>query len=186
MSGLIQIEDIFKSNYTQLYRTAYNIIRNDKAAEDIVQEVFLKLWQKKDALDHVQDHKSYLFRSTINASIDFLKQSRKVIPISNTNLAEQEGNDTAENSLNQKELEAAIEKALNNLPPRCKVIFVLSRFEGMKYKEIAVHLNISIKTVENQMGIALEKMRTELKPYLTAEFIGLLTTAGISLIFYFL
>src|SRR5690606_3853531 len=75
------------------------------------------------------------------------------------------------NSMVTQELEQRLDHAINSLPPKCRAIFVLSRFEEMKYQEIANHLDISVKTVENQMGIALEKIRNSMAPYLRGEFL---------------
>jgi RNA polymerase sigma-70 factor, ECF subfamily len=164
-------EEVFKSHHRVLCSIANNIVKNPKAAEDIVQDVFLKLWQKKDELVIHSNLKGYLYRSTANAAIDYLRNNKNVIPLRKVVFSEKTDDVNAEAYMIKKELEDSIEKALRLLPPKCKAIFVLSRFEGMKYKEIAGHLNISVKTVENQMGIALEKMRSELKPFLTKEYL---------------
>jgi RNA polymerase sigma-70 factor (ECF subfamily) len=178
----LQFEQLFKANFRLLCNIANNIVKNERAAEDIVQDVFLKLWQKKDELKIHSNLLGYLYRATANASIDYLKHNRNVIPLKQT-IHYQKTDDNAETAVMRKELEKNIEKAMRTLPPKCKAIFVLSRFEGMKYKEIAEHLNISVKTVENQMGIALDKLRTELKPYLTREFLSNFTKMGLAFIF---
>ncbi|MCE3259059.1 MAG: hypothetical protein K0S12_700 [Bacteroidetes bacterium] len=170
-SPSLDFEKLFKSHYTLLCNVTFRIIKDEQAAEDIVQEVFLKLWQRKDRLEDVVNFKAYLVRAVTNASIDHLKNNRSVMALTRVNDEDRKA-DNAEQAIIQKELEARIERALQLLPPKCRAIFVLSRHEGMKYKEIAEHLQISVKTVENQMGIALEKMRNELKPYLTREFIS--------------
>ncbi|MGZ3900627.1 MAG: RNA polymerase sigma-70 factor [Bacteroidia bacterium] len=162
-------EKIFKTQFPVLCDVAFKIIKNKKAAEDIVQDVFLKLWQSKHKLGVMGNHNGYLYRCTINASIDFLKNNKRVIPFDNScqNLCD---TSNGEKRMLEKELETCIEKAMSGLPPKCRAIFVLSRHEGMKYREIAGHLQISVKTVENQMGIALSRLREELRPYLTREF----------------
>jgi RNA polymerase sigma-70 factor, ECF subfamily len=167
----LQFEQLFKSHYKLLCNISNNIVKNSRAAEDIVQDVFMKLWQKKDELQIHSNIGGYLYRATTNASIDYLKQNSNVISLKQVNYY-QATDDAAEKNVMQKELQKSIDKALRNLPPKCRAIFVLSRFEGMKYKEIAQHLGLSVKTVENQMGIALDKLKTELKPFLTREFIS--------------
>jgi RNA polymerase sigma-70 factor, ECF subfamily len=162
-------ESIFKSQFATLCNIAFNITKNKKAAEDIVQDIFLKLWKNKHRIEAIDNYKGYLYRSVTNASIDYLKQNKNTIPVA----AQREIVSPASNGEKQmmeKELAVKIEKALLSLPPKCRAIFVLSRHEGMKYREIAEYLEISVKTVENQMGIALGKLREELKPYLTREF----------------
>jgi len=182
---VLQFEDTFRSHYGILCNAANNIIKNKMAAEDIVQEVFLKLWERKDRSSISLNLKGYLYRATINKAIDYLHEARKILPLKDTD-ASSGMVDTMPNTIENRQLEESIDLALNKLPPKCKAIFSLSRFEGMKYAEIAKHLDISIKTVENQMGIALEKLRNELKPYLTREFISLIATATISLALYLL
>ncbi|MCE3226415.1 MAG: polymerase sigma-70 factor [Bacteroidetes bacterium] len=171
-------EDLFKTHYSALCNLAYNITKNEEAAEDIAQDVFLKMWQRRNNLQDIVNIKSYLFRAVANASIDYLKNNKNVIRL-NPNDDVQPSAD-GEDAVIRKELEARIERALRLLPPKCRAIFVMSRHEGMKYKEIAEQLGISVKTVENQMGIALEKMRNELKPYLTKEFISTTTKTAVS------
>jgi RNA polymerase sigma-70 factor, ECF subfamily len=179
----LHFEQLFKTQFKLLCNISNNIIKNERAAEDIVQEVFLKLWQKKDELTIHTNYMGYLYRATANASIDYLKNNKNVIPLKQVVYNQKANDENAETAMVSKELEKSIERALRLLPPKCKAIFVLSRYEGMKYKEIATHLGISVKTVENQMGIALEKMRTELKPYLTKEFLASVAKRGISLLF---
>jgi len=162
-------EHLFLTRFPVLCNVAFRITRNKKAAEDIVQDVFLKLWQNKHKFADLENYNGYLYRCTANAAIDYLKNYRNIIP-----LDVQRPNGSAvsngERLMMEKELEHEIEKAMSNLPPKCRAIFVLSRYEGMKYREIAEHLEISLKTVENQMGIALSKLREHLQPYLTREF----------------
>jgi RNA polymerase sigma-70 factor (ECF subfamily) len=134
--------------------------------------MFLKLWKKKKDIKIESSLKGYLFKAASNSAINYLQSQRKLKI--KEELTEQINNSQIiEESLNYdgRELQIRIEVALNKLPPKCKVIFLLSRQEGMKYQEIADELDISIKTVENQMGIALKKMKEELAPYLTKEFL---------------
>jgi RNA polymerase sigma-70 factor (ECF subfamily) len=173
----LQFEEIFRTYYGALHRVANNIVRDAPAADDIVQDVFIAYW--KQDRSGIRDPRNYLYRSTINAAFDFLKRHRSLVPVA-LDRKMVPAYDHVEKAFDAKELEERIRIALERLPPRCKVIFALSRFEDMSYREIAEHLGISAKTVENQMGIALAKLREELKPFLTREFIHLLTTAGAS------
>lgn len=154
-----------------LRNAAENIIDDHDAAHDVVQEVFVKLWHKKDEVGAILNIKAYLFRSVINSSLTYLENNKNKIKTDDFRLASQGSTDS---KLMAQELEGKIQLALNALPPKCKAIFVLSRFEGLKNKEIAEYLNLSLKTVENQMGIALKRMKEDLKPYLTREFLVML------------
>lgn len=174
---------IFKSNYNAMCNISYIILKDKDSAKDVVQEVFIKLWAMAGKIDSITNVKGYLYRATTNASINYLTQKKKTQSLHKVSLTLIHN---SEERTTIKELEDKIEKALNKLPPKCKAIFVLSRFEGMKYKEIADHLDISIKTVKNQMVIALDKMREDLKPYLTKEFLSFTFAIGLAYLVRFL
>jgi len=178
MPTLENFEALFKSNYTKLCRVADNIVRNKEAAEDIVQEVFTKAWDKKDTLAVHTSVEHYLRKATANASLNYLESRKRIVPFNERISSAQI--DTGDR-LSLKEFEKIVFHAIESLPPKCKTVFVLSRFENMKYQEIADHLDISVKTVENQMSKALRLLREDLKPYLTKEFVATLIAAGISL-----
>lgn len=180
----IQYEELFTSNHKNLCRLANRIVNNKAGAEDIVQDVFLKVWNSRETIQTDRPLEGYLYTATTNAALNYLeslsrlnKFRKEFVP------ANEEG--TSQN-ISVKELQAEFQKALDRLPPKCKVIFILSRFEGQRYKQIAEQLNISVKTVENQMGKALEIMREELKPFLTREFLVVAATAGLSALLRFL
>lgn len=161
-----EFELIYRAHYSKLRNAVENIISDEDASHDIVQEVFLKLWQKKDDLHLILNVKAYLFKAVINASISYLENNKKQAQVSDINVFSNERTDEA---LLQKELEAKIHTAINKLPAKCKAIFVLSRYENLSYKEIAIYLDISAKTVENQMGIAIKRLHEDLKIYLSKE-----------------
>lgn len=176
-------ETLYKEHYNTLCNTADNIVRNEDESHDIVQEVFLKFWNKKSEHDTIVNKKAYLVKSVINASLTYLEKNKRTISLNKLNV---KASETSDSPLKQKELENKIQAALEQLPPKCRTIFALSRFEEMKYKEIAEHLGISVKTVENQMGIALKKMRQELSPYISKEFMAIIISIGIVLLVRFL
>ncbi|MBA3680703.1 MAG: RNA polymerase sigma-70 factor [Bacteroidetes bacterium] len=161
-----QFEIIYRTYYNTLRNVVENIINDKDASHDVVQEVFLKLWRKRDELDLILDKRSYLFRSSINASITYLEHNKHCVQLTDV-IA---GTENADSTILTKELELKVQIALDKLPPKCKAIFILSRFENMKYKEIAAFLDVSEKTIENQIGIALKRMRDDLKRYLTKGF----------------
>lgn len=183
-ASITSFEETFKLHYKALCNAANKILDDKDASEDVVQDVFLKLWAKKEDTAIIQSIKSYLYRATINTSLNYLESNKKVIRLQPADELKQFVN--AGEELQHKELEVKINEAINQLPPKCKVIFVLSRYEGMKYQQIADHLGISIKTVENQMGKALQMLRERLKPFLTHEFIAVATTVGLAAILSFL
>lgn len=180
----IQYEELFRSNHKNLCRLANRIVNDKAGAEDIVQDIFLKVWNSRDSIQTDRPLDGYLYTATTNAALNYLEslnrlnKFRKEFQPSNTENASQ--------NITSKELQAEFQKALDRLPPKCKVIFALSRFEELRYKQIAEQLNISIKTVENQMGKALEIMREELRPFLTREFLIVAATVGLSALLRFL
>jgi len=132
-------------------------------SRSLVQQVFVDLWVKREKLNVHSSPKSYLYHSVKNRSIDYLRKEKKNIPV----------NESCENIelipfrdlVEEAELNDKINIAINKLPDKCREIFILCRFENLKYSDIAKKLNISVKTVEMQMGIALKKMRDNLSDY---------------------
>jgi RNA polymerase sigma-70 factor (ECF subfamily) len=179
MAGLPDtFEEMYRTYYRMLRNAAANIIGDLDASHDIVQEVFLKLWHRREELHAILNPKAYLYRSVINSSITFLENNK---PKTGLNELKLEAGSKSDSNVMMKELEIKLQAALDNLPPKCKAIFVLSRFEGLKNKEIAETLGLSLKTVENQMGIALKKLRDDLRSYMNDEFFSLILAAGASL-----
>lgn len=176
-------EHLFRSNHKSLCRTANYIVNDHDGAEDIVQDAFLNVWNLRDSIQP-ESLVGYLYRATTNGALNYIEKNKRFSQfIGELKPVVQPDGSTA---LAEKELKASIQKAMDKLPPKCKVIFVLSRFGQMRYKQIALHLDISVKTVENQMGKALEIMREELKPFLTKEFLVIAISAGLTALFHFL
>lgn len=173
------IEQLFKLHYASMCKTVYKIVKDEAIAEDIVQDVFFNFWKKKDTLNITTSVAAYLKRSAANAGIDYLRKKR---PTSDNALDIDEpiyqhlavDSSESDENIRTEELSNRIEAALELLPPRCKEVFMLNRFEDMSYKEVAETLNISVKTVENQMGKALKILRVELKDYLPFLIVWLL------------
>jgi RNA polymerase sigma-70 factor (ECF subfamily) len=167
-----KIELLFKEHHAFLCNVAYNIVLDSDAAKDIVQEVFMKLWEKKENIEFGPAIKSYLFKATTHHALNYIENFKKTGKWKEAllkNISESSARDATD--LEVQELENRVRLAIEKLPPKCKMIYLMSRQEGLKYAQIADTMNLSVKTVENQMGIALEKLRTELKPYLTREFL---------------
>ena len=138
---------------------------SEEEAKNLVQDVFLKFWNHRKKINIRNSVRSYLFTSIKNKCIDHLKQEKKSFNLNEDFIAETKSDVTFETFV-LKELEDLFEASLNKLPERCREIFELSRFEGLKNKEIAAKLNLSEKTVENQMTKALRILKKELKDYL--------------------
>lgn len=164
-------EDVFRRLFEPLCRYANSIVKDDAIAEETVQQVFLRLWEKATMLQQQQDLKPYLYRAVYNTCINHLKHKRVQMAYTqfaaHNTLPHTHPDGTGER-LNSKELEARIATAINQLPEQCRRVFEMSRFQHLTYQEIADELDISIKTVEAQMGKALKWMRTQLADYLTA------------------
>lgn len=155
-------EAVFRQFYTPLCKTVYRISLDKQATEDIVQDLFVKLWNTKDSVSINTSLKSYLYRAAINATFNYLEKNKKLIALEAGLEHFEPASNTVDEQLAFKELQDLTEKALNALPPACRTVFVLSREEELSYKEIAEMLNISVKTVENQMIKALRIIREKL------------------------
>jgi len=167
LTDISKLEELFKMHYASLCNVSVNIVHDRAAAEDVVQDVFLKIWNKRDKLVINTSLKGYLFRSTINTSLNYIESNKRNVPIQKE-LAEdiQSTVSKVEDQLVAIELQEKLSQSINMLPPKCKQVFMLSRFEGMKYNEIAEYMGISVKTVENQMSKALKRLRRYLHNYL--------------------
>ncbi len=159
-------ESAFKTHFKGLHSYACTIIKDDVMAEEMVQNVFYRLWKNKESLGVHQSLAAYLYKSVHNESLNYLKHLKvrsayEKYAMGNTSYA---GNAT--DRVRLKDLQHHLDIALNELPEQCRTIFQLSRFEELKYLEIADRLGISVKTVENQMGKALKILRARLADFL--------------------
>lgn len=160
-------EKVFKTYFNSLYNYACTILKNESAAEEVVQQVFFKIWEKREMLPDETMLKAYLYRAVHNESLNSIKRQKVRAGYQMYALRSTEqyaGN--AASKVNMAALQHELHKAMNCLPEQCRTIFQMSRFEDKKYKEIADELNISPKTVENQMGKALKILRTKLADFL--------------------
>ena len=162
-----KLENLFSTYHALLCNIANNMVNDRAAAEDIVQEVFLNLWRKRNEVDWNAPMKGYVYRATTNGALNWLEKTKRLVSFDEA-INEQTAlvSNDVEDKINEKELQTKIKEAIARLPSKCKAIFVLNRYEGLKYKQIAEHLEISVKTVENQISIALDKLRKDLDPYL--------------------
>ena len=138
------------------------LTRDRMVGEEIAQDVLLELWRRRDSLVIEESAKAYLVRATRNRALNHLRHERVRKSAEPHLLASATPMPQANSLAAERELDSAIVNALNELPPRCREVFELSRVHGLKYSEIASTLGISIKTVETQMGRALKTMRERL------------------------
>ena len=160
-------ERVFKTHYKNLHAYAFTMLRDGDEAEEMVQQVFFKLWERSERLSFSGSVAAYLYRAVHNESLNFLKH-QKVKAGHQLHVAYSMKNKSehSQGKMISKELEIKFREALNELPEQCRTVFQLSRFEDLKYKEIADTLDISVKTVENHMGKALKLLRTKLVDFL--------------------
>jgi len=159
---------IFNYYYSGLCAYSLKYISDKETVEDIVQDFFVSLWVKRNHLNINTSLKSYLFVSVKNRCLDYLKHHkvREKFNLLSLNESEESGDSGNYNMYIELELRVALDTALEKLPPRCREIFELSRFRGFKNQEIAEKLNISRRTVELQISLALKTLRVELKDFL--------------------
>ena len=164
----ISFEKLFKEYFIVLCSFANKYIHDPDEAKDIVHQVYMNLWEKRKEIRINQSIRSYLYTSVHNRCLNYIRDHKKFIyddyPDSKENLNPFIG---SSDYLEAEELRSHIYKVLYELPEGCRTIFTLSRFEGKKYKEIALELGISIKTVETQMSKALKHMKSKLIKYIT-------------------
>jgi RNA polymerase sigma-70 factor (ECF subfamily) len=160
---------IFRAWYPSLVRAAESLVRSRAVAEEVVQDVMLELWKRRENIATDSSPQAYLFQSTRNRSLNYLRHQR-VERDAEPQLSRDEGVDSTAHSLVvEEEIHVAMKRAVDRLPVRCREVFELSRTHQLKYSEIAEVLGISIKTVEAQMGKALRILREELAPWLSAK-----------------
>jgi len=158
---------IFTKYYSDLVRFSFGFTRNSDSSEEIVQEVFLKLWENRSTLDIHTSLKSYLLKNVQNRSIDSLRHATitnkyAAVVLDHPLLSQ---NDT-EDYILFSELEASFNQAMENMPALYAEVFRLSRIETLNYQEIASKLGVSVRTVEVRISKALSLLRAELKDYL--------------------
>ena len=163
---------LFDRYYKYLLVTAYAYVKDENTSKDLTQDVFFEIWKKRKTLD-ISNVKAYLRRAAVNKSLNYLKAQR---------MNYQDGDDSfdlpfdteVQEKLEASQLQKVINTAIENLPDRCRVVFALRRFEELSVKEIAAQLEISPKTVENQLTKALKILRSAVAPYVSGGLISFL------------
>ncbi len=173
--GDVKIYDyLFHLYYSGMVVFVEKYIPDRAVAEDIVQEFFVKLWANRERLRIMNGLKAYFFTSLKNRCIDHLRHEATKGKAEKQLLEKLQEVNNEQNLLIESELLAQINAAIEKLPPVCREIFVLNRFDGLKPAEIAEIKGISIRTVETHIGKALKMLRKELSAYLPASLIAIL------------
>ncbi len=154
-------KDLFNALYPRLVSYSFKYVKNEFAAEEVVEDCLVTLWEKREDLAHIDDIKPYLYTMVRNASFKYLEKKKRVISL------DQKHHDSAvmiEQDIIEEEVHAVIlYQALETLPPKCRKVFELSCLKGLKYKDIAKDLDISLNTVKSQRSRAIELLKKQLK-----------------------
>ena len=145
----------FRKLYLPLGMYALKIVEDAQEAEDIVEDAFMKVWQRIEKGDNIENFRAYMYRSVRNECISFLRNKKEFVEFENIPEIDDETIDTSER-------DAKIWKAIEELPEKCREIFLLSKRDGLSNEEIAIEMGISVKTVKNQMTKAFSRLREAL------------------------
>ena len=156
---------LFDRYYKYLLVTAYAYVKDNNTIRDLAQDVFFEIWKKRKTLN-INNVKAYLRRAVINKSLNYIKAQRLNFEETNDSFDLPEKSNVQE-QLEANQLQAVINEAIDRLPERCRVVFALRRFEGLSLKEIAAKMDISPKTVENQLTKAMKILRKAVEPYIS-------------------
>ncbi|MBI1184163.1 RNA polymerase sigma-70 factor [bacterium] len=167
LSSKTAFEELFRSMYSRLCAYAYQYLKSSEEAEELVQDVFFMLWEKRHSIQIDSSVSAYLFSTVRNRSLNVLSHLKVVAR--HEQEAVQHADLETQGGYEQEELGQLIALAVDKLPIERRKVFYMSKYEGKKYLEIAEELGISVKTVENQMGKALKFLRQEL-----AELVSLI------------
>ncbi|TYR36477.1 RNA polymerase sigma-70 factor [Sphingobacterium phlebotomi] len=169
---------IFDSYYQLLGAYIYKITESKEAAEEIVQEVFIKIWEKREILGEIDSFKAYLFILSKNKTVDYLRAiaKKRVQQLAVLQQMKEESY-TMDSVSPLEEYNLIIEKAVSKLPPQQQKVYHLSRYEKLKYEEIALHMGISKETVKKHMKLALAFLKQQVKMQIQNMNLGLLFVA---------
>jgi RNA polymerase sigma-70 factor (ECF subfamily) len=156
---------IFKEYYKSLSQFSYSFIKDQDKAESLVQEVFIKLWEKRETLTSIDNFLSYLMVMVRNISIDYLRKEKTSLKVY-LKIRPEESVNTTEEQVSKNEFEEKVLKSVMKLPERCRIAFELSRFDSLTNKEIAEEMKITVKGVEALIGRSLKLLRSELVEFL--------------------
>lgn len=156
------MEALFREFYGPLGRVIKRVVRDQDATEDLLQDVFARVWNQRASIEIGTSWRAYLHRAALNAALRYQERAGRSVALDDAPPTVEPHAPDSLADLHHAEAQEAVAAALSHLPPQCRTVFELSRFEEMSYREIADTLEISPKTVENQMGKALRLMREHL------------------------
>jgi RNA polymerase sigma-70 factor, ECF subfamily len=158
------LEAVFRAHYQAMCAVVRRIVFAPDIAEELVQDVFLRLWAKRETLSEIDSLRTYLYRAARNTALNHLRRRKleNAFEEKETAKGEPAASEATDDSATADELAGAVREAIGRLPDRCREIFLMSRDGGLTYGQIASELGISIKTVETQMGRALRSLRMSL------------------------
>jgi len=156
-------DTLFKKYYAYLCMIVYRMIQDKSAAEDVVQDVMLELWKKRESIEIKNAVKSYLHRSVRNKTLNRIRDNRMKFEGDEQLLEVPSGESSPIQMMQGEDLAQTLQKTYEKLPEKCRIVFSLVKYEGLSYKEAAEQLEISVKTVENQISKALKIFREVLK-----------------------
>lgn len=160
------LKQLFDDHYEMVCQSIYRFVPDTSTAEDLAQEVFLRFWEKRHKIQINSSVGAYIRRMAINEGLGYLRRNKRWEQTAFEPGDEPGVDDSAEEQFLHQEMQANVTAAINQLPPKCRMVFQLSRYEELTYREIADQMEISVKTVENQMGKALRVLRGKLQQYL--------------------
>ena len=161
-----QFEHLFKLHFVPLCKYAHQYVPDVDTAQDICQKVFIALWEKREQIDPKKSIKSYLFTAVRNRCLNYIRDNKKYrSQVLDLDCGDFDIVNTEEEDYDLEALQARIKTALETLPEKCRLVFEMSRFQNMKYREIVEELNIAQKTVEAHMSKAMKLLRIQLKDY---------------------
>jgi RNA polymerase sigma-70 factor, ECF subfamily len=162
-------EASFYAHFEPLHRYACTLLRNPEQAQDVVQSTFVKWWEAGTAIQNLEEARKYLYTAVYNTSLNAIRNEKSQKARTEDYKLQLHEAKTPTDALVVEELNNRINVSIDALPTQCKTIFCMSRFEGKTYGTIANELNLSIKTVETQMGKALRILREKLAGYVPAN-----------------
>lgn len=164
--GEMAFKELFSISFPYLARFAFSFVNSREKSEEIASDVLIALWNKRNSLGHIDDLKLYLYKSTKNTSLNYIKKQRRnptYALTENRELWMKATDATPEQILISAELQKKIQMAIQQLPGKCRQIYKLIKEDGLKYKEVAGLLQLSVKTVEAQMAIAMKRLYASLR-----------------------
>ncbi|MRG45559.1 RNA polymerase sigma-70 factor [Chitinophaga sp. SYP-B3965] len=185
---------LFRLLYDRLLRFCMQYVYSREAAEEIVSDVFVKIWNRRKELMSISNLEVYLFVAVKNHALNYLQQysSLRITPI-DTGLSQLSGPADPEKEMEWKEMRLKLDHEVNKLPDQCRKVFKLIKEEGFKYKDVAVILNISSRTVETQLFRAVRRLNEALSPYLPTKkkppliiFLGLVSSFSFKAVLMFI